>query len=188
MAVLTKSFAEQLIAEQGKDVVISNIYTSIADDAFSGSGLTSVVIPDSVTLIDEGAFDDNLLMNVDLPDSITHIGEDAFSNNQITAADIPANFKEIENLDFAFDPFVSISYREDDIATVPAEESTPTTEPTPESVLTLIPKLQTIDDVTKQNQVTKFQLSKSIRVQNYRVEMLISGTGKKDIITGSSEG
>ena len=64
----------------------------------------------------------------------------------------------------------------------------PTPEPTPEPVPTLIPKLQSIDEITIQNQVTTFQLTKSVRLQNQQVEMLISGTDKKDKITGSSEG
>ena len=70
----------------------------------------------------------------------------------------------------------------------PTTIRTLTPEPTPEPVPTLIPKLQSIDDITSQNQVTKFQLTTSIRLQNQQVEMLISGTKKKGKITGSSEG
>ncbi len=70
----------------------------------------------------------------------------------------------------------------------PEPVPTPTPEPTPEPVPTLIPKLQSIDEITIQNQVTTFQLTKSVRLQNQQVEMLISGTDKKDKITGSSEG
>ena len=69
-----------------------------------------------------------------------------------------------------------------------AKVTTPTQELTTETVPTLISKLQSIDDITSQNQVTKFQLTKSIQLQNQQVEMLISGTNKKDKITGSSEG
>ena len=49
-------------------------------------------------------------------------------------------------------------------------------------------KIQSIDEITTQNQVTTFQLIKSVRLQNQQVEMLITGTDKKDKITGSSEG
>ena len=70
----------------------------------------------------------------------------------------------------------------------PAPIPTPTPEPTPEPFPTLIPKLKSIDDITTQNQVTTFQLTKSVRLQNQQVEMLISGTDNKDKITGSSEG
>ncbi len=59
---------------------------------------------------------------------------------------------------------------------------------TPSAVTTLIQNLQSIDDITKQNQVTTFQLTKSVRLQNQQIEMLISGTDKKDNITGSPEG
>ena len=101
MAVLTKSFADQLIAEQGKDVVISNIYTSIADDAFSGSGLTSVVIPDSVTSIGINAFQSNQLTSVDIPDSVTSIGEKSFYSDTIESVTISENVTSLG--DNAFD-------------------------------------------------------------------------------------
>ena len=48
--------------------------------------------------------------------------------------------------------------------------------------------IESIDDIITNSNVTTFQLTKSIRVQNQQVEMLISGTDKKDKITGSSEG
>ena len=59
MAVLTSSIASQLIAEQGKDIVIPDIYTSIDEGAFLLTGITSVVIPDSVTSIGNDAFSYN---------------------------------------------------------------------------------------------------------------------------------
>ena len=49
------------------------------------------------------------------------------------------------------------------------------------------PQLQSIEDIITQNQVTTFQLTKSIKLRNQLVDILISGTDKKDKITGSSE-
>ena len=51
MTVLTAKLAQALVDEQGLDVVIPDIYTSIDYQAFRGNQLTSVVIPDSVTSI-----------------------------------------------------------------------------------------------------------------------------------------
>ena len=70
----------------------------------------------------------------------------------------------------------------------PATITSTTQQTTPAPNPTLIPKLQSIDEITIQNQVTTFQLTKSIRLQNQQVEMLISGTDKKDKITGTSKG
>ena len=56
MAVLTKEIADQLIATQGADIVIPDIYTLIEESAFAGKEIASVVIPDSVTSIRTGAF------------------------------------------------------------------------------------------------------------------------------------
>jgi hypothetical protein len=57
MTVLTGLLADDLVNEQGLEVVIPDIYTSIGEYAFNYDQLTSIVIPDSVISIGEGALD-----------------------------------------------------------------------------------------------------------------------------------
>ncbi|EOJ52544.1 hypothetical protein WMI_02731 [Enterococcus faecalis EnGen0363] len=68
----------------GTDVVIPDSIngtpiTTIADNAFSNKGITSVTFPNTVTRIDRLAFDNNpALSNVQLPSNLTTIGMGAF--------------------------------------------------------------------------------------------------------------
>ena len=77
---LDSTAAARLIAEQGNDVVIPKIYTSIDNEVFQNSGITSVIIPDSVTHIGKFAFwfCTGLTGSLTIPDSVTHIGSGAF--------------------------------------------------------------------------------------------------------------
>ena len=94
MTILTKEIAHELVKEQGSNIVIPDVYTSIADSAFesvrfsSGGvitrfpGLTSVIIPKSITSIGREAFALNSLTSVVTPNSVTEFtGEQQFSNN-----------------------------------------------------------------------------------------------------------
>ena len=112
MAALTKEIADQLIAEQGLDVVIPNIYTSIASGAFDrydyDEKLLSVIIPDSVTSIGERAFSANKLTSVDIPDSVTSIGDGAFSANKLTSVDIPDSVTSIGDGAFSVNKLKSV--------------------------------------------------------------------------------
>ena len=116
--VLTSDIADQLIAEQGSDVVIPDIYTVIDRYAFFDKGLTSVVIPDSVHAIMFGAFGGNELTSVVIPDSVImidaaafsgcqlesvkigngviSIGREAFSGNELKSLSIPDNVQVID--------------------------------------------------------------------------------------------
>jgi len=86
------------------NVVITNTYdgypvTSIGDDAFASSGITSVIIPNSVTTIGVGAFFKCYdLTSVTIPNSVTSIGESAFNEclglTNITIPDSVTNIGE----------------------------------------------------------------------------------------------
>ena len=67
--------------------------SSIGDNAFSGSSITSVIIPNSVTLIGNWAFYDCAnLTSVSIPDGVTSIGSFAFQNCiGLTSATIPSH-------------------------------------------------------------------------------------------------
>ena len=66
MAILTTLIADQLIATQGADIVIPDIYTLIEENAFADKEIASVVIPDSVTFLGGDAFDSNPLESVSM--------------------------------------------------------------------------------------------------------------------------
>ena len=66
--------------QTGASYTIPDSITSIGDDAFYGSSLTSVTIPYSVTSIGTNAFSDcSGLTSVTIPDGVTNIGDSAFA-------------------------------------------------------------------------------------------------------------
>ncbi len=71
--------------------------TSIGDDAFFGSGLTSVSIPDSIISIGDESFNGCMsLTNVAIPNSVTSIGESAFGGcTNLSSITIPNNVTNI---------------------------------------------------------------------------------------------
>ena len=108
MTALTKEIAHELAKGQGSDIVIPDVYTSIADSAFESEGfssggvrtrfpdLRSVIIPDSITSIGERAFALNSLTSVVIPNSVTEFtGEQQFSGNKLTTVTLSKNLKEI---------------------------------------------------------------------------------------------
>ena len=108
MTILTKEIAHELVKGQGSDIVIPDVYTSIADSAFESEGfssggvrtrfpdLTSVIIPKSITNIGERAFALNSLTSVVIPDSVTKFsGEQQFRDNKLTNVTLSKNLKEI---------------------------------------------------------------------------------------------
>ena len=80
-----------------KNTLIPSSVTSIDDDAFSGSGLTSITIPSSVTSIGWSAFSNcSSLESVTIPASVTDIGGGAFSNcSSLDSVTIPASVTDI---------------------------------------------------------------------------------------------
>lgn len=81
--------------------VIPNTVTSIGNDAFRGSGLTSIVIPNSVQSIGMGAFENcTALTSVTLGDNITSIENTAFNSTAISTITIPATVTYIGRFTF----------------------------------------------------------------------------------------
>ena len=70
---LTSEDAHDLL-DQSTDVVIPEGITSIADEAFRDTPLTSVVIPEGVTSIGNFTFRDTQLTSVELPSTLSSIG------------------------------------------------------------------------------------------------------------------
>ena len=77
--------------------VIPNSIASIAEFAFSGSSLTSIVIPSSVTIIRRGTFYGcTCLSSVEIPNSVTTILYEAFRDcNNLSSIEIPKSVTRI---------------------------------------------------------------------------------------------
>ena len=107
------------------DIIIPDDVTSIGDNAFEYSDITSVIIPgtvkkigknafnscsylenviieNGVAIIEEGAFNDCAnLESIDIPSSIIAIGKSAFEGcDSLTSIDIPNSVKAIEDSTF----------------------------------------------------------------------------------------
>jgi len=85
-----------------KNTIIPASVTSIGDDAFASSGLTSITIPDGVTSIGSAAFYDcSGLSSIKIPDGVTSIDYDAFHNcSGLTSITIPDGMTSISNRAF----------------------------------------------------------------------------------------
>jgi hypothetical protein len=82
---------------------ISNVVTSIGDEAFAYCNLTSIIIPTSVTNIRNYSFDScGLLTGVTIPDSVTSIGDDAFALcADLTGITLPASVTNLGAVPFS---------------------------------------------------------------------------------------
>jgi hypothetical protein len=81
----TQTTLIQFPGERGGSYAIPASVTSIGDDAFAGTALTSVPIPNGVTNIGDGAFLNCYnLTDVTIPNSVTTIGSYAFESSGLT--------------------------------------------------------------------------------------------------------
>jgi len=106
-----KDLTELIQWPNGKttEPVIPNSVTTIKNNAFAGSGLTSVTIPDSVTTIESEAFMDNQLSSVVIGNGVTKIDENAFLNNKLASITIPASVTAVGNGAFLKNPLLSVT-------------------------------------------------------------------------------
>ncbi|MBR2926739.1 MAG: leucine-rich repeat domain-containing protein, partial [Clostridia bacterium] len=89
----TASATKVTIAEEYEGVPV----TQIADSAFQGKAITSILIPDSVTSIGSSAFSGcSSLTSIVIPDGVTSIGDRAFSGcSSLTSITIPDSVTSI---------------------------------------------------------------------------------------------
>tara|TARA_R110002012_G_scaffold26882_1_gene86884 strand:+ start:564 stop:1979 length:1416 start_codon:yes stop_codon:yes gene_type:complete len=69
------------VASLSKTLTIPTTATSIADSAFDGEAITSVVLNEGITAIGTAAFQVNNIKTLNLPSTLLTIGEDAFGAN-----------------------------------------------------------------------------------------------------------
>ena len=92
-----------------RNTIIPNTVTSIGNDAFSCSVLTSVTIPNSVTSIGSFAFSGcSVLTSVTIPNSVTSIGDYAFEEC-IYLKEATVGCKWKENPVYTFDSNVTVN-------------------------------------------------------------------------------
>ena len=114
MTVLTRNDALQLIADQGKDIVIPGGITAIGQEAFrdltdQDNEITSVAIPESVKIIGSGAFRNGALLRANIPDGVTNISNSAFHNNRLTNITLPDGLTSIGYFAFYHNQLTSIN-------------------------------------------------------------------------------
>ncbi len=85
------------------------IVTAIGENAFSESGITSVVIPNTILTIGDAAFLDNALSSVTIPNSVTSIGVASFAKNFLESITIPASMTSIGNEAFGKNPLTEMN-------------------------------------------------------------------------------
>ena len=100
MTILKREIAKKLFEEQGKDIIIPEIYTSIGAYAFQSLQITSIQIPIGIKTIGDSAFRFNQLTSVVIPKGVETIGWGAFMNNNLSNVVIPKGVKTIDKYAF----------------------------------------------------------------------------------------
>ena len=88
-----------------------NPVVAIADNAFKGAGITSVVLPDSLVSVGAWAFENNSLTAVTLPSSLTTLYAGAFYINSLTSVIVPSSVTTIADYVFAKNALTSIVFQ-----------------------------------------------------------------------------
>ena len=92
-----------------KNTIVPSSVTSLEDECFCGTGLTSITIPYSVEKIGKSAFLGCELTEVNIPYSVTNIGSQAFYNcSKLKSISIPNSVKMIGNEAFYNTPWLSL--------------------------------------------------------------------------------
>ncbi len=87
-----------------KNTVIPTYVTEIAEDAFNGIGISSIVVPESVTTIGERAFKNATeLVSITLPSTLTEITAESFMGaSKLSSIVIPARVRAISSTAFCY--------------------------------------------------------------------------------------
>lgn len=87
-----------------KNTIIPSYVTEIAEDAFNGIGISSIVVPESVTTIGERAFKNATeLVSITLPSTLTEINAESFMGaTKLSSIVIPARVHAISSTAFCY--------------------------------------------------------------------------------------
>ena len=84
-----------VIPETATHEGVTYTVTTILEDTFWQSNLTSISMPNTLTHINDSAFYESTLPQLTLPSSLTHIGKEAFTFSTLPSVTIPANVEYI---------------------------------------------------------------------------------------------
>jgi hypothetical protein len=90
-------------------VIFPNTLRDLGDVAFRSNLLTEVVIPNGIKQIPQRCFFSNSLTSVTFPDSLEDIKFRAFERNDLTEITLPRKLKSIEPLAFGTNPITKIT-------------------------------------------------------------------------------
>ena len=95
-----------------------SLITTIGNNAFKNSGLSTINIPDSVITIGDYAFTLNKLETLSGGKNLTTIGQYAFSSNKLSSITIPNKVTEIANSAFETNALNNLLFLGSDVVTI----------------------------------------------------------------------